>query len=135
MIKFHSFPFRLWATLYFLTNARLSALAPPPASPPLAPWVITPRTVFGTPSGCAGAGNQPERLATRRALPGFHTMSLLEEAEICVSGSRPDSRPCSSEHGASGGEGAEGGDDFNPDGGVAHDPACTLLHISPPGSR
>ena len=29
-------------------------------------------------------------------------MSLLEEAEIWASGSRPDSRPCRSEHGASG---------------------------------
>lgn len=52
--------------------------------------------------GCAGAGNQPERLATSRVVAGFHTISLLEEAEICASGSRPDSRPCRSEHGASG---------------------------------
>lgn len=64
-------------------------------------------------SGCAGAGNQPERLATRRAVAGFHTMSLLEEAEICASGSRPDSRPCRSEHGASGERGGEGREDFN----------------------
>lgn len=49
MMKFQSFAFRLCATLYFLTNARLSVVAPLPASPPRAPWVITPRTVFGTP--------------------------------------------------------------------------------------
>lgn len=54
MMKFHSFPFRLWATLYFLTNARLSVVAPLPASPPLAPWVITPRTVVGTPRSTCG---------------------------------------------------------------------------------
>lgn len=57
--------------------------------------------------GCAGPGNHPERLATRRAVPGLHTMSLLEEDEIWASGSRPDSRPCRSEHGASGAESGE----------------------------
>ncbi len=40
-------------------------------------------------------------------------MSLLEEAEIWASGSRPDSRPCRSEHGASGVESSEGRDNFN----------------------
>lgn len=59
-------------------------------------------------NGWAGPGNQPERLATRRAVAGFHTISLLEEAEIWVSGSRPDSIPCRSEHGASGVQGREG---------------------------
>lgn len=59
-------------------------------------------------SGCAGAGNQPERLATSRAVPGLHTMSLLEEVEIWVSGSRPDIMPCRSEHGASGVQSREG---------------------------
>lgn len=49
MMKFQSFPFRLCATLYFLTNARLSVAAPLPASPPLAPWVMTPRTVLAKP--------------------------------------------------------------------------------------
>lgn len=49
MMKFQSFAFKLCATLYFLTNARLSVVAPPAVSPPRAPWVITPRTVFGTP--------------------------------------------------------------------------------------
>lgn len=34
-------------------------------------------------------------------------MSLLEEAEIWASGSRPDCRPCRSEHGASGVESGE----------------------------
>lgn len=58
--------------------------------------------------GWGGAGNQPERLATRRAVPGLHTTSLLEEAEIWASGSRPDIIPCSSEHWASGVEGGVG---------------------------
>lgn len=49
MMKFHSFPFRLCATLYFLTNARLSVADPLPGSPPRAPWVMTPRTILGTP--------------------------------------------------------------------------------------
>lgn len=49
MMKIQSFPFRLWAALYFLTNARFSVVAPPAASPPRAPWVMTPRMVLGTP--------------------------------------------------------------------------------------
>lgn len=54
MMKFQSFPFRLCATLYFLTNARLSVAAPLPASPPLAPWVMTPRTVLAKPRSTCG---------------------------------------------------------------------------------
>lgn len=52
--------------------------------------------------GCVGLGNQPERLATSLAAPIEPWMSLMEEAEIWESDSRPDSMPCISEQGASG---------------------------------
>lgn len=51
--------------------------------------------------GWAGAGYQPDRLATSRAAPGFHSTSLLDETVIWESGRSPDSSPCRFEHGAS----------------------------------
>lgn len=47
VMEVQSLPFKLWASLYFLTNALFSALELP--SSPLAPWVMMPRTIFGTP--------------------------------------------------------------------------------------
>jgi len=49
-----------------------------------------------------GLGNQPDRLDTSLAAPVEPWRSLMEEAEIWDSGSRPDSMPWSSEHGTSG---------------------------------
>lgn len=49
-----SLPFKLWASLYFLTNALFSALP----SSPLAPWVIIPRTILGTPRSTCDTGKQ-----------------------------------------------------------------------------
>lgn len=107
--KFQSFPFMLCAMRYFRTNARFSEVVPP--SPLRAPWVITPRTVLGVPRstwshsspaiGCAGPGNHPDLLATRRAAPGVQWRSLTEDAEIWESMRRPESIPWSSEQGAS----------------------------------
>lgn len=51
--------------------------------------------------GCVGLGNQPDRLATSLAAPMEPWMSLMEDAVICESGSKPDNMPCSSEQGAS----------------------------------
>lgn len=62
MMKIQSFPFRLWAALYFLTNARFSVVAPPAASPPRAPWVMIPRMVLGTPKSTCGCQVQTKHL-------------------------------------------------------------------------